>query len=412
MKKTTKLSLLFLWCFLIFFLFKQQSGGVGAACVESETKSLCLWFNHFYLFVYALVLISAAVAIYFLQSLWRSLLLSLSAVFSIYTAQSYTAGELSDIRTYGYELFIISFYLWVPAVFIFAVAALLFAENRKNIIKTALVFTVVLTLIFIFSGRGSTEHIIPITGGLLYSFSVDSLWLSNIVKLCVAIALILPVYYTIEFARNWVKEGKFFLKGKADKARVILIFIWISFIPFISVPFGVLLNKYDIKQSKKFIEEIIPLVEKYKKENNEYPKIIADIAKNKPSPRLIDIYEYLTYGTKGGYYFSRPEKYCFVIFNPGKDFGYFSVTSERGWKFFNNKSSLEEEYVSVCDENESTYEGLIASRLGLPDQNDPIAKMGVEIDSVIRPARTPSAAGKLQELIDKAGEKDPSIYGK
>ncbi|MCB2081702.1 MAG: hypothetical protein KDD76_03630, partial [Rickettsiales bacterium] len=111
------------------------------------------------------------------------------------------------------------------------------------------------------------------------------------------------------------------------------------------------------------------------KNDNAYPPTLEHSVEEEgiTLPRLLRLFDFLAYNQHGAYYISRPEKYCFLVYNPGAvDYGYYSLTSERGWKFHPYAGkSLEEIYLEYCDEPQ-TFKQRIKKHLGLQeDPNDP-----------------------------------------
>jgi len=412
-QKPSRVILLLFWVAGIVTLYFQQIGPVAELCHGGELSDFCQLFSYFYISVYALILLAYGFAIYFFGNFWRLTALVLWSVSAIYIVHGFSALEISDVRTYGYEFFITSFYFWLALLTIFAVAAMLFYKTSVRLAEVFFIFSVLASIFFAIYGRGGIEHIAPIMGGLLTDFSWRGLWLSNLFKGLLVIALFGGTYFILTNLFNWIKDGQKWQISLRDIPETCIIFVIIGLLPLFSIPAGVFLNEKDLEEAKSFVENLEPQIEKYHQDNGQYPSDIKEFVENKEPPRLIDIYEYLAFGAKGSYYFSREEKYCFIILSPGKDFGFYSITSARKWQFtpYQGKS-LEQEYTSVCDENDGgMYETMLAQRLGLPKPGDPVAKAGLALGSVLRPALTPAVTGKLQEELDKLGEKDPSIFG-
>ena len=172
-----------------------------------------------------------------------------------------------------------------------------------------------------------------------------------------------------------------------------------------------IINKYDVADAKSFINEIKKEVDKYYLENGEYPKFVGNlINEQEENPFLLARHEYFTMGIRGTYYFSRPDKYCFVFQNPSKDFGYYSTTSSKEWRYTKITSDFTDAYVRMCDEEYESYEQLLTGHLGLDSEFNVIDKIAYDYNAPVQAEMSKKATQLLHEKILEEGYKNPEIF--
>lgn len=413
MKRVLGFSSIFVWIAGVMAIYLGKIAEVPDYCADGDTEQICRDFFYLYFSLYALFLISYAFFVYVYGALWRFTIILLFALPALFQAQNFTALELSAIQVHSYEPFKILFYLWAIFLFIFFLASALFERKRKLLTKIFLLVTIICSIFFAFNGRGSAEHITPIIGGLLAEISLENFQLAEIPEFIFILAIMAFIAATGKTLKYWITHGVFRFRQGEEVLKTSGYYMLIALIPILSIPPGVILNKSDVSEAKQFIDSITPKVKDYYEKNKEYPKLITQvIEKETKVPRLIANYEYLVFNEKGAYYLSRPEKYCFIFQDPGKDFGYYSITSDRAeWKFFSETSSLDEQYLSICGEDgPGSHEGLVAGHLGLPSPDDPVSEINLKVlDKVNRPAITPKESEELEKVLEEMGKQDPSI---
>lgn len=347
------------------------------------------------------------------SELLRPTLLLVLALGLFVAVQPFTFHELNQIQTYSYEVFIVGFYNWMAWMAMAFAACLMWPKQQVHILRGMAALTLVMTAVFAFKGRGSTEHINPIAGGLLVERSLAMAKEGMLIRLCLAILAAGIVVVPLRMIAQWVARGKVDLSVGKRQLKLTGLFLGVALLPVLSLPVGIWLNGRDVQEARAYVNTFVPALEAYHKEHKEYPDVLGKIgAKLEDVPRLLAIYDYIAYGTKGGFYLARPEKFCFIFPNPGQDFGYWSLTSMRPWRLSKPEGSLEESYETVCDEDqEDVQQALIAGHLGIPDANDPLTALGVEAGERFPMKRqTQAVTPRLQQAIDELGYKDPSIY--
>ena len=383
-------------------------------CGGGEFSALCQNLYLFYFYYYAAITVLYVGAVLVFRDFWRPTVLLLLTGAGCYFIQAFTFEELKAVQTYSYEVFIIAFYHWALWMVILLAAACMLPRQRKIITLITLLLTVACTVLFTIQGRGSVEHITPLLGGLLADISWDMLGLSVLAKLLVMLMVgAVLIYPLLAMLAIWVRHGKVTWRVWPRGVVYGVVYSIIALIPITSIPAGMQLNNKDIDEAKQFVDQLLPQIEEYQKEHKEYPQDLSQVVdlEAMETPRLLDIYEYIAYGTEGAYYLSRPEKYCIIFQNPGKDFGYYSLTSDRKWKFFSERQSLARAYETICDESGNLKdESLIAGHLGLPNPDDPLAALGAEVGDVVQPAMTQGATPLLEKQIHELGYKNPEIY--
>lgn len=324
----------------------------------------------------------------------------------------YILKQLSDVANFGNDWFVISFYLWCFVAIAAFLKAIFFCRGKLYTL-IFLATTIIATVIFAYTGRGTIEHITPIIGGLLAEVTFDYLSLSFVAKLIAAFFAIGLGAWILIFVCKWVKTGELKSYGLGRIAALTLAFSLISLISVASLPFGEKFNEKDLREAETFIDEITKSVTKYKLENGEYPKTISPLLViNDNYPKLLARHDYLSYGATGAYYFSRKDKYCFVFQNPARKLGYHSKTSSRNkWRFSSYKGSLEEEYINVCDEQMAGSDNIIGGSLGLTDPYSEIEEMAAQVGAETqKPAISLKASQALKDVINEYGKEDPTIF--
>lgn len=364
-----------------------------------------------YLCLFTIITAAAGAIITFKGSFWRIASLSCLTILVLFLSYAHTAKELSDIRTYTYESFIITFYLWLALIVSSFIATILFPVLSNKITKSVVGITLIFSVFFVFTGRGGSEHIYPIIGGLLDEISWKSLRVSAMFIILASLPILALILAVVNNVAEWIATGKIESKSYRKLLKQLLSFVLIMLIPVLSLPPAILLNNNDVQEAKVFIEKIIPKLQEYQKQKGEYPRALSQaVPELGKSPRLIDRHEYFVFGVKGSYYFSRPDKYCLIFQDPGKDFGYHTITSQRDWKFITEKASLENSYISLCDEDGPTsHEGMLSTFLGLSKPDDPFGKLSLEINKIARPAITAESTGNLKETLSDLAKDNPEM---
>lgn len=372
-----KRALLLLWAFAVTWLYWRDIHTAFVDCQQflPLTDAPC-FFSAIFLSAFALVMLTPSIALYMNSRILPTLLLAIFAFVVMLAAQNTAIETLSDIRTFGYQKFVILFLLWSALLLIFETTILLFQESAKRISWIFMVATCAFSIAFIFYGRGSAEHVGALLGGLLQDISWQALWLSQLVQVWVYALMIVGVAVLVTIAVQWVKWGNINYASMKKVTRHMALLFVISIIPLLSVPPGLWVSWRDVEHAKTFINRLVPKLQDFAHANDgAFPPTLLHsvMASGTKQPLLLDRFDFLAYETRGAYYVSRPEKYCFLIHNPGgRNFGYYSMTSERGWKFFPyDGRSLEEIYTELCDDPLG-FQERIMRHLGLvTDPHDP-----------------------------------------
>jgi hypothetical protein len=320
--------------------------------------------------------------------------------------------QLSKPDSYGIDWFIITFNLWTWLFINIYLLSLIFWGWRVKFLYLNFFVTIVFTYLFIITGRGTIEHAFTLIGETMFDVNLITILQSSVVYIIGAIFLLTIIYGLLAVAGYWIKtgllEGKIFFRN----FKVFLTSILIIFLIYISYPFGLMLNKLDVKEAKSFINEISKFTQKYYYENGEYPMEIGSYLENKSSetPWILKRNEYFSHGIKGTYYLSRPQKYCFIFQNPGSTPGYYTLTSMRGWRHNASVEAIEDVFVRYCDEVGESHENLISQHIGLTGPDDFIGRMANEFNIPYIPATSKKASRKLHEKITEFGEENPEIY--
>ncbi len=344
----------------------------------------------------------------------RPFMLAATGYFALNYGHLLAANNLSDFRTYSYETLLIGFYIWAAFLLVFALALLIYPVHFRKILFKTGIFSLVGFLLLTLEGRGSVEQLDLLVGGLLVERTWE-MWTRSLTSdLLVIFAIGLVCWPFIYTCFAWIRDGNFTAVAWKNSVKTFCALILILGVVMLSIPVGMMVNKSDINEAEAFIDQIVPQLKRYYEKNGEYPRDLRALpgVMDKESPRLLKIFDYLANGYKGAYYFSRPQKFCFIFQDQGKDRAYYSLTNEREWRASHAWANLEEHHTKICDEGgPNSHESLIAGHLGVSDFDNPLEELALEADAVIRPAISQQATLQLKEKIEDFGAKDPSIYG-
>lgn len=340
----------------------------------------------------------------------RKLAFLASFFLSIFIISDALLKDISDPTKYGLENYFIVYYFWAFILFNITAISALFRYNKKLLISS-IIFTLIISILLGFLSRGTFEANAALIGSYQIEGEFGNLFKAyNFIIWKVFAAFILSCSL-VNLASGWVLKGE--VKPKEFFKNLLLIFVLlpIIYLNLISLPIGNYFNKKDVSEAIDFIDKIKENVDKYYLENGEYPKVVVDYIEGKASdPWLLKRHEYFSLDIKGAYYFSRPKKYCFIFQNPNKDFGYYSLTSTRDWRYNEDVKGFEDVYLKLCDETDQSLENLVAGQIGLKDPDDLIGKMAIETNTLLSPAISKTISGDLHEKIIEYGDKDPEIY--
>ncbi len=362
-------------------------------------------------------LYSAIIGLAGLRLIWHwrtgvgTLLAAAIAIYVIKDLQIESLYRLMDSRSFGYETFIISFYFWLALLVWLFLLAMAHRPLRRSAMWITGLSGLCMIALFAITGRGAVEHIYPLFGGLPGGFSWEHVWQSILLRTGILGLAAASLTALLTFAWQWVKTGA------AEKESVIcplvtgLVLICLMQLAQLSYPVGMIFHARDVASAKEFIDALVPEVEAIRDETGQYPMEISELLQGREEPRLIASFTYMSDHVPGAYYFSRAEKYCFIFQDPGMEVGYHTLTGERGWRKDVSNRPLSEMFRSLCDEKDQDSESLVAGQLGLYGKDDPVARLGAEVDGIEKRASTPTVAGALKGRMSELGAMDPSIYG-
>lgn len=384
---------------------------VSEVCSEAESiKAYCSSIISFAFYSPLLILFGFIIISLRPKEFIRKLIFLASFFLSIFIISDALLKDISDPTKYGLENYFIVYYLWAFALFNITVISVLFGY-RKKLIISSIIFTLAFSILLGFLSRGAFEANATLIGAYQLEGSSESLFKAyNFVIWKIFAAYILS-YALLDLGLSWVLKGEVIAKKFFINLLIILSLLPIIYLNLISLPIGQYINKKDVSEAKIFIDGIKKNVDKYYLENGEYPKVIVDYIEGKQSkPWLLKRHEYFSLDITGAYYFSRPKKYCFIFQNPNKDFGYYSLTSTRGWRYNKNVKDFDDVYLKLCDETDQSLENLVAGQIGLKDPDDLLGKMAIETNTLLSPAISKTISGDLHDKIMEYGDENPEIY--
>lgn len=382
-------------------------------CPDTESLAdVCNLFINFTL-VYTILALVFVVLFFFLRKIslefFKYLFLAIISVLICFYLTDYAMNQLEDPIRYGIEWFVASYYFWCFFIISAFLICIFFPDIRKPIYIISFLVTLIFVFIFSYTGRGNFEQITPLAGGLFADLTWKMLNLSFNFKLIIFFACLTFFVIISGYVLVWVIEGAFKLNNKSSYFLSLVIFVGFIFLTLVSIPVGEYFNRKDVKAAKNYIDEIKAKADKYFFENGEYPKFIENMIPSNKSPKLLARQEFFTNDIKGTYYFSRKNKYCFIFQNPARNFGYYSLTSERGWRFDKSLDSYDNVFINLCDESNENYEDLISQHLGINSDEEILNKTIAETDQKLPENYSKKASEILEEKILEESKKDPSL---
>lgn len=322
------------------------------------------------------------------------------AFFLSFFLADYSIKQIQDPTKFGIEWFVLNYYFWCFLLTIIFLLNLYYPKNTKKILISAVLLTIIFTILFAYKGRGNVEQITILIGGLLADLSLKFLLLSSAAKFIIVLFFVYVIFSLLETIGVWIKTGEAKFKNFLTSLKIYLIYVLIIIFPAASIPVGEYYNKQDVKDAKEFIDKVKIEADKFYFENGEYPKFIEDMLPAEKSPRILARHEYFTQGIRGTYYFSREDKYCFLFQNPTKEFGYYSITSERGWRFSRDNRDYAESFIALCDESNKSAEGLISNHLGVESEDEMVNRIAADVG--VGPEIQPMTSITSQKIKEKA----------
>ncbi len=315
----------------------------------------------------------------------------------------YSIKQIQSPIKFGIEWFVLSYYLWCFVIISLFIINVLFYKNTKRLLIANIQLAIIFTAVLAYTGRGNIEQITLLLGGLLAKFSWKFLWLSDNFKLLCLLFCLAFLYGFCSVISSWIKTGEAKFGIILKPVKLFFVYIIFILIPITSIPIGEYFNKADISSAKNFIDKVKTDVDKYYYENGEYPKFIEKMLPSAASPNILARHEYFTAGIRGTYYFSREDKYCFLFQNPTRKFGYYSITSERGWRFSRDTRDYGESFVALCDESNKSSDSLISNHLGIESEDEMVNRIAADVGA--GPQNAPITPITAQKIIEHADEK-------
>jgi hypothetical protein len=142
----------------------------------------------------------------------------------------------------------------------------------------------VINLALIVLGRGSR-------GQFIVLFLILSI---GLLALCIGSLLLLAAKL------GWTSPA---LRRLATRAIIVGGIAWSCLV---SVPFGILVSRYDIWQAMSFCDQLHPALDEYKRTTGRYPASVSEVSKGRPPWLLRD----------GRFYLTSDDQYGFIIMDP------------------------------------------------------------------------------------------------
>lgn len=406
--------LLATWVVVLLLAAYRVLPAIITQCGQEEAVALCRIFTGSYLVTYLVLLLLGGILAYRARSLLKAACWASLSILFFYAAHRFSGSLLSDPRTFGYEWFIGGFYFWGAILSSLLVLWLVYGLRFSTLAwQSGVVVTCIFIAIAVFDGRGSLEHITPLIGGLSLGFSWQYLSYSHLFYMCAGWLAAGVIYGLAVTVMQWVKDGTLPEHIWVRSIVASLTFTLIGSLVLLSLPPALWLNQRDVREAKEFVESALPQLQAYYDEKKAYPPNLDESFRpDTTSPELLQYFDYYAQGFEGAYYFSRPEKFCFIFYNPGIHPGFHTLTSERGWKFFPfGTYALETQYAAMCDEKtDERYEQIVTGFLGV--ENNPLITLMEDVEKNKAFSRMPHSSIESQPLTDSIEElleEDPSF---
>lgn len=339
---------------------------------------------------------------------WKALLFIpflLLLIFDAYRGAFIFIG--GDIRFFGFRAYVTMVQYWASFMLCMQLWLVLYPDYRKVSRKLYLIATLLITIGLVVLGRGSVYQFNTLIGGLFLEVSYRALDYSFLWGQWIELTVLAVVYALIMVFVAFIKKGS----PKVDVVDRVLkptaLVMGGSAITLISLLPGHWMAERDIEDAQHFVDKLIPSVEQFYEEEEEYPLSIVGgiVPLEEKLPFLLDRFEVLARpkagGLKGGYYLSRPNKFCFMLQDMGITPGYYSITNEsNGWKYFEyDGRPLESFFWEVCGDP-TPVDIMVQEEFGI-DLDDPTAgPMAPPPDEDWKPS--PRFYDYLQRYNDKA----------
>lgn len=390
------------------------------ASPEEEISYYCpyvLSTYYFFYTVYVLAIITGVLgSLYWHGHRLKIGLISLGSLVVGMNFHQFALNELADPRIASFEPLIVGSYVWLLASVIITLLYWAYPQLAQRWWRAMAGITLLASLFLAITGRGSMEHVYTLVGGLPWQISIAAYSLSKCLWLLLMLALTGIIIFIIHAITTWIQRGQVMPSHYSYLWRGWrMVFCGFAVAGVISYPAGLLLARHDVNASKAYIGKLMEQARTYKEKEGKFPVEITPFTAGlqDETPRLLKRYEYLAMGFPGSYYFSREAKFCFVFQDPSKPYGYYSITSDRDWKFMDEQSSLENTFLSVCDDMQPmSSEAMLGGQLGLNEPAKLELLFGKKFDQIYKEALTPKEAEPLHNHIQELGRRDPSIYGK
>lgn len=378
----------------------KSDGQNGYVCFYFHASYFLLVNIAFILFAYFLSFTKLFKSKFSVLKLITILVIFLSGLLFTYRSNVLYFG--TQIQNYGYELFTISFFQFFIIAIITLLFSIFFKEFSKRIFAGYLIFLAFACAVFAIFGRESNEHYYLLID---YSLKYGSYLLLFLVQILVVIAFII-----LQLILAWVRTGKF--KIKIASYKYCLFIILATFSIFSSLLFGKIFKYYDVANAKKYIEQVIPKVQQYQKANFEFPKDINSFEIAIKKPLLLRNMDYLS-DMQNSFYFSKKDKFCFVVFETGFNNKYHSITSNRNWSKSHYKKDLSKDFFSICDENgQNLSMQMVESHLGVPSEDDYSGQILHEaFGGKLRPNQNLISSQQLEKELEKLNLKESANSG-
>ncbi len=382
---------------------------------DGSLRYICTLSIGFTLIYAAIAFISALVAVVIKRAnALKYILFVILSVLACFYFTDIAMKRLQDPLRFGIEWFTILYYFWCFIISCLLILVLSYRNRTIGLFVAAAIITLIFTAVFAWTGRGNVEHITPLAGGLFRSFSFGFLWLADSFRLFCLMTIFWVIWSLFAILINWMRTGNTGLREILNTARILPVILIIMAIPVLSIPAGEHFNRKDVAEAKSYIEEAKKKADRYFYENGEYPKFIEEMLPE-GNPRLLQRHEFFTYGVRGTYYFSHEKKYCFLFQNPTRKFGYYSITSDRDWRYNKERGGYDDVFTSLCDESMQTYDDLIAGHLGVRKDSSAVDRLIDEVGlSKNQPLSAPiskRASELLQQKIEEESKNNPGIKG-
>jgi hypothetical protein len=339
---------------------------------------------------------------------WLMLLLAFLA-----SANSQRVVETSMVQefAYGIEYFFLVFSLWIHSLILSACAWFVLPHSRKRNMMLILFFSVLIIPLMAFSGRGTVSQYAMLVGNMIEVITWKTLLSSQATFITTMVCAATIAIGLLVFFYRFIRYNEKTLSVAVTIFVPSVVYVLCLALAISSLWLGFRIHKADIAAARTYIEKLEPAIRTYFSEKKEYPKRLEGEVKGFDAnqlPFLLARHNHMALGAKDGFFFSKPDSFCFLFDEGGWTLAYASKTNQRGWRLSHKGQPLADKYAEICDAKQS--DTLLSEHLGLSSPDDELGKLGYDMGVSVRPAISVKATAEVRKAIQEIEKTNPEMF--